>query len=246
MEYWNDPHQQEVKGVYRSTGRYVHKLGREQRARRADARGIDRIVSSVKYKFYEYFAPYWSFRDMEARMMHFPPAPSFAPIATPLAERKHALLANGATWGGEQIGAYTFRKWAYAQPGVTAVPHTVKDAGTPSGERYGAFLGQYAGALALCDVFPVVKYYEIPLAGCLCFAQYHPEYAELGFRHGENCLFVDRENFAHHVRTFLDARDLTREQVIADAGRRLIANHYTAQHFADTIYATCSERIAVS
>jgi hypothetical protein len=243
MEYWNDPHQVEVEGMYKSTGLNVHKLGHEQRLRRADARGIDFIVSPVKYAFYRYFKPFWSDADIDKRLLYFPTAPSFEPGKTPLNKRMHEVVANGATWGDEINRGYTFRRWAYKQEYVFPVPHTVKNKKTPKGENYGAYLETFAGALALCDVFPVVKYFEIPMAGCVCFAQFHEEYHELGFNDLQNCIFVNAANFEKRVRHFLEAEDITLYQDIATAGRKLIENNYTAKHFANFIYTKVLERV---
>jgi len=235
MEYWNDPHQEEIHGQYIGTNETIHKLGAEQRCRRAQERGIDNIVSPVKYAFYESFWKYLG-SDAEKMLLHFPPAPSFESISTPLNKRKHAVLANGATWGDNKNKGYEFRSWAYGQPYVTAITHCVRDDKTPSGENYHNLLSQFSAALALCTPFPVVKYFEIPLAGCLCFAEYHKEYEELGFREMESCIYVDKHNFKKRINEFLNAPEAKHFQDVATQGRMLMEQRYTARHFADFVY----------
>ncbi len=234
MEYWNDPHQRETRGVYTSTGFAVHKLGHKQRVYRASRRGVDYIVSPVKYAFYDYFAPHMGLDAVNRMLLHFPSAPSFTPGDTPLITRRYKVLANGATWGDRENNGYASRRWAYAQPDVTFVEHTIKKSETLKGTEYGDFLKQYAGALALCGAFPVVKYYEIPLAGCVCFAEYHQEYEELGFKDNETCVFITKNNFHYRVSEFVNKPESYQD--IATAGMNLMKGNYTAVHFADFIY----------
>lgn len=229
LEYMSDPFQVEVCGVYQRYNMPVHKLSAEQRIARALGRGVRFILSPTRQGYMRFFASLLGADRAERMLWFFPPAPWFESGSRPLAERRQAVLANGAT--GEARGAYEFRTWAYGQPRVTRVPHFIADRRTPMGKDYGQFLEEWAGALALCDLHPVVKYYEMPLAGCVTFMQPFPELEELGFRDGESCIYVTRETFDHRVAAFL--ADSSSYQGIADAGRKLIAEHYTARHFAE-------------
>lgn len=238
IEYWSDPHQIEVKGVYKKYNMYVHKLGAEQRVNRMRLRGIDFIISPVKNAFYTYFAP---LMNVDKKLWYFPAAPAFEPCSIPLIVRKREVLANGAYWGGEEIGAYNFRQWAFKQENVTFVEHCIKDESIPKGSDYINLLKQYAGGLALCDVFPVVKYMEMPLAGMMVFAQYHKEYEELGFINFKNCVYVTKDNFQKRIKDFKE--NITEYQKVADSGRKLIQFNYTAKHFADFIYQKCEKEL---
>ncbi|MDO8716409.1 MAG: glycosyltransferase [Dehalococcoidales bacterium] len=245
FEYWNDPHQREVRGVYQSTGIEVHKLGHKQRVDRARLRGIDYIVSPVKYAFYDYFSQIMTKDEIDRMLLHFPTAPSFTPGIGKLITRNRGILANGATWGDTENNGYAFRRTVYAHPEVTRINHCIQDKHTPCGTDYGDFLKQYAGALALCEAFPVVKYFEIPLAGCVTFAEYHKEYEELGFRDLRHCIYIDRRNYERCIKDFFESGDIGLYQEIADAGRKLIENNYTAKHFANFIYQKCYEHMEV-
>ena len=238
MEYWNDMHQEESKGVYRSVGVEVHKLGQEQRAVRAYQRGTRFIVSAAKYAFYDHFGKYFG-TDTESMFLHFP----FAPVSVssvPFDDRNVAVLGNGAIHGGYNNG-YDFRAWAFKQPCIEFVEHCLFHIKTPKAADYGNFLSTYAGALALCTPSPVPKYYEIPAAGCVTFAEYHLEHEELGFKDMKTCIYVNKDNFVKRVEDFLDDPD--QYQGIADEGRRLIETKYTAKHFAEFIHKKVRENI---
>ena len=231
IEYWNDLHQQEQKGTYNTTKQVFHKLGQEQRARRAEKRGTSCIVSATKYYFYEQFRKYFG-DNTEKMLLHFPHAPNPVPLKS-FDERKKAVLGNGATHGGWGK-SYELREWAFKQPYIEFVKHWIFDKKTPSGTQYMDFLNQYAGALALCGMIQVPKYSEIPMAGCVTFAEYVREYEELGFKDMESCVYVNKDNFEERVRAFLSRPEAY--QKIADEGRKLMEENYTSRHFADFIY----------
>ncbi len=231
MEYWNDLHQSEMRGVYQILNQPVHKLGMEQRVRRVEKRGINFIVSPVKYFFYDNFYKY--FGDQTTKMLlHFPHAPKMEEGIIPFNERKQSVLGNGATWGDFGDG-YGFRRWAFEQPYIHFVEHYIKNKATPKNQDYRKYLSKFCGALALCSVFPVPKYFEIPSSGCATFAEYHKEYEELGFKDYENCIYVNKENFEKRVKGFLG--DTESHQGIGEAGYKLMKENYSANHFAKYI-----------
>ena len=230
MEYVSDPNQEAAQGTQRQFNRKFYKLGRRQRVDRFFERDIDYIICPFK-DGYHYWLDEYLDDDADRLLLWFPIAP--AKCDFPLQDRQQKVLGNGATAdNGQHI--YEFRRWAFEQPTVTLVPHWISDKATPSGQGYMAFLSQYTAALALHDYFPVPKYFEIPMAGCLTFAQYYREYEELGFKDGETCIYVDKENFLEKTQDFLNhPEDYSH---IAENGKRLMAENYTAEHFADFIY----------
>ncbi len=228
IEYLSDPFQKEVKGIYQRYNMFVHKLGAEQRIKRLLDRGVNHIICPVKSGYFRYFGPILGETLAEKMLWFFPPSPWFEPGNGNFLERKQTILANGAT--GDAQGAYDFRTWAFQRPGVTFIKHFISDHSTPMGSDYGEFLKQWAGVLALCDIYPVVKYYEIPMAGCVAFMQYHEECEDLGFKDYESCIYVNRTNFDARVKEFLS--DIRSYQKIADAGRKLMEENYAAHHFA--------------
>jgi predicted peroxiredoxin len=234
-EYFNDPHQDDQRLTYRD-GERIHKLGPEQRTRRALERGVRFIICPYRNGFAEYIEPHAA--GME--LLWLPVAPkSRRRVHSLLSDRQQDVLANGHQWpGNDGFHPYEFRRWAYAQPGVTFVDHTL-DKGTPAGHAYQAFLSQYAAALALCDTYVVPKYLEIPLAGCLCVCQMLPDYAAMGFNEN-NCVPVTKENFMDQIEHIKREPDEFQER--ADAGRNL-AEKYTAEHFAESLWAHAAAHV---
>lgn len=234
-EFMDDPHQIEMFGLHKTTGIKFQKLGAGGRIRRALTRGIDYIICPHKESYYKYFGPYLNDKS-EDMLVWFPCAPDqkyFTNRSLPLRNRRPEILANGATWAFETYHPYRFRYWAFQQPEVTFIPHYIKDQNVPSGILYPRFLAGYAGALALCEAHVCPKHMEIPLAGCLCFVQKIDEYMELGFEDQKNCITINQENFSERLNHFL--KNPSAYQDIADAGRRLVEENYTASHFAGFI-----------
>lgn len=238
IEYLNDPHQRESYGIHRQYNMKVHKLGAEQRIERALRRGVKYIICPTKEGYYQFFAPVLGEDRAEKMLLFFPPAPCFKPGYSELKVRKNEVLGNGATWDGGN-GSYITRKWAFEQPYITTVDHWILDQKTPKGTQFGDFIKQWAGALALNDFYPVIKYFEMPLAGCVTFAQYYKEYEELGFEDFKSCIYVNKNNFEERVKDFL--AHIETYQGVADEGRKLMEENYTAQHLADFLYRFLDE-----
>lgn len=231
MEYMNDPHQLEMVGEYLD-GVEFHKLGAGSRCRRSKERGIDFIISPYKNGYYRHLAPY--LENPEKKLVWFPPVPAKPNIKhTSLMKRLPKVLANGHTGTPKGMMLYEFRKWAFAQSESYYVRGCVQNEKVPKGKKYMGFLSQFAGAMALCDMYTVPKYFEIPLSGTVCFAQWLSEYYELGFRDCVNCVYVDRGNFTERIRYFKE--NIDKFQKIADAGRKLVEEKYTAKMFAKFI-----------
>ena len=233
-EYFDDPHQHETKGTYQD-GTVIHKLGPQQRCARALVRGIDYIICPYHDAYFRFLAPYLGDRA-ESMLIHFPISPDpdlFNMRSKPLADRFKAVLGNGAIVGPDDL--YTFRKWAFCQSNISYVDHWLRNNEHPKGINYpDQLLASYAGALALASWQAVPKYFEMPLAGCVTFMQWNSDAYRAGFRDGENCIFVEKENFNEKINHFLS--HIIDYQSIADRGRELVEHHYTAQHFANFIY----------
>ena len=235
MEYVSDPNQNEVMGRYKQFDKPFHKLGIRQRVGRFFDRGIRYVICPFKAGYYEWMGDILG-SDADDMLLYFPLAPTVQDVGLySLVARNQTILGNGAVAdGGKHI--YDFRKWAFEQPEITHIPHWIADKSTPSGQEYMGFISKYAGALALHDYFPVPKYFEIPMAGCVTFAQYYEEYEELGFKDMESCVYLDKENFRRRTQDFLNEPNAY--QSIADAGRKLMEENYTADHFAEFIHTT--------
>lgn len=231
VEYFNDPYQTDQQGVYGSSGLKFHKLGAQQRTERALRRGVSHIICPYLDMFHQYIAPH----APGINHLWFPVAPTMRVHSpSPLAVRQAQCLASGHLWAGDnEFKPYEFRRWACSQGCVTHARHSI-ESHTPKGHLYQPFLARYAAALAACDTHVVPKYLEIPMAGCLCVCQMLPDYANLGFKDGVNCVSVDPKTFDERVRDIIDGP--ARYQTIADAGRALVVNNYTARHFSEYLH----------
>jgi len=240
LEYWNDIHQKTLHGILQSTGQHIYKIGRKDRYDRFVARNCDHVVSPVKGMFYEFFERH--FRERTDNVLwHFPHALKYHHFGEiPLEARRHAILANGATYSSFRRG-YALRKWAFTQKTVTFVPHVIFNGETPKGSRYAEFISKWAGALAMCEYYAVPKYLEMPLAGCLTFMEHTQDAVDIGFKDFETCVYVNQENFLERTQDFLNHMEEYRS--IAEAGRNLVANNYPADHFADFIYEKCKHEL---
>jgi hypothetical protein len=230
-EYIDDPRQRGIKGIHNRTKKLVHKLGAKDRMNRALQRGVNYIICPYSDSFRNRLGGYIG--DME--LVWFPVCPDIRRFVTPkLTERKHEVLANGSTDRFPGMDYYDFRRWAHRRREVTCIEHCIKNPLVPRGLEYARFLAKYAGALALCGEHIVPKYVEVPMAGCVCFAQYQEDYKRMGFEDGVNCFYVNKKNFSDTINAF--KRDVKHYRHVADAGRKLVEDNWTAEKFADYIY----------
>jgi hypothetical protein len=236
LEYFNDPHQVEQVGRYK-TGQKFHKLSARQRCERAKSRGVQYIICPYKNGYDKYIAPYMGYSPL----IWIPVSPkNRIDNPMPLTLRQKQVSGTGHLWQGtDEFKPYEFRNWAYEQKTILHLSHSI-NCDTPRGPYFQKFLSGFAASLALCDSYVVPKYIEIPLAGCLCFCQMHDEYEEMGFKDGINCVAVTKENFNERIADFLS--DIGKYQPIADAGRMQALN-YTADKFADKLYEYLNELI---
>ena len=239
--YFNDPHQEEMRGRYLD-GEEVYKLGAFQRTRRALYRGIDFIICPYTDGYYKFIAPHLGNRA-DKMFVWFPVAPKVQKFEDKrLVDRTQSVAATGHLWAGRDgFRPYEFRAWAYSRKGIDVIKHCLSDVRTPKGNEFISMIAQWAGAFALTDNYVVPKYLEIPLAGCVCFAQPHEDYKKMGFKHKENCIIVDKENFDKEISYFIN--HVKEYQSLANKGQDLILENFTASHFADFIYNHCKDKV---
>jgi hypothetical protein len=210
--------------------------------KRALERGIDYIVTPSVWGYNKYIAPHIGDRA-EEMMLWFPPVPKKPKvISLPLQERRLNIICHGHTWPGvEGFRPYEFRRWAMAQKNILRIPHYVEDKNTPIRESYVAYLTQFRAGIAACEYYPVAKYFEIPLAGCVLFAQRCEDFDRLGFENGRNCIIVDKKNLNKFSEHFI--KNYKMYQPVADAGKKFVEDNWTAEKFADHIYNHAREKI---
>ena len=232
--YFNDPHQEDMKGTYRD-GTAFSKLGAKNRCERAIQRGVDFIICPYTEGFEKFLRPHLG---INGDHMHFwfPVAPKVQEFDhVPLVKRKQGILGSGHLWRGiEGFRPYKFRNWAYRRDHVDYVKHFLNDDRVPCGNMFLEFLSKWQAGLALTDWYVVPKYLEIPMAGCVCFAQRHVDYYLMGFIPKRNYIEVNERNFDGYMSHFVE--NVEEYQPIADAGRELILNNFTNVHFSKALY----------
>jgi len=239
--YFNDPHQESMEGIYKDNTP-VKKLGAEDRINRAMKRQVDFIICPYKDGYYHFLAPLMG-AAADDMLMWFPVAPKKQEYHNEqLINRQAGILGNGHLWEGVAgFEPYKFRNWAYRRDNVDYVKHSLSDNRVPCGDNYIEFLSKWKAGLALTDWYVVPKYLEIPLAGCLCFAQFHQDYSDMGFISDVNYIEVSETDFDDRLKHFLDYT--ASYQTIADKGRELVEKNYTNKHFAEAVFMHAKERI---
>ena len=237
FEYFNDPHQVPFSGFYKD-GQPVRKLGDKERCQRALDRGVNYIICPYRDGFFRFLKPHlgtWG----EKMLLWLPLAVDdrlFAFGETPLSKRKHEIINNGHTTAGRYFpDYYEFRNWAAKQPHINDIKHNIMGSEAQRGSKYGMWLSQYLGSLASCNYYPIPKYFEIPAAGCVPLVQHHIEYEDLGFTHGKNCLYVDKQNLNDICMAVKTSP--AKYQHIATAGRKHVLDNFTTEHFANKLHA---------
>jgi hypothetical protein len=233
-EYMNDPHQIDTVGQY-INGPLVHKLGGEARAKRALERGIDFIICPAVGQYFIHIAPHLDSRANDM-LIYWPVTPKKPTFELPkFNSRSPNVIASGSLWRGEgDFRPYEFRSWAYKQDCVKFLPHYVQQRVMPIREEYLKLLALFRAGLAMCDVYVVARYMELPLCGCVTIMQELEECHMIGFNHYENCVFVNKDNFRERVE---DVKNNTNTfETVAYSGRKLIEENWCAERFADFIY----------
>lgn len=242
-EYLNDPHQKETVGVLNVSNRFICKLNCKARIARVLERGVSYIICPSTTGYFKHFAPLLGKRA-EEMLLWFPLSPTiryFTHRTMLLPQRAPLVLGNGSMAKSGDVEGYQFRQWAYRQKCIYFRNHCLGGGNIPKGKDYPDYLALFVGGLALNSVYTVPKYSEIPLAGCVCFAQEHPDYTKMGFKDGESCIYVNKENFVDTINAFKS--DIPSYQPIADAGRKLMEDNWTAEKFADHIWQHAKDRV---
>ena len=100
-------------------------------------------------------------------------------------------------------------------------------------DNYPECLSRYCSSIATGTIYPVIKFFEIPAAGCLTFMEIteknHGKY--LGFENDKSAIFINEENYKHKFEEYLRDPHNEKWEKIADAGKKhalTVANNDTA------------------
>jgi len=245
FEYMDDPFQIDQHGIRMRSNLKYFKLGAKSRMIRAQKRGLDFIICPYLSEYNRYMSQYAE----NIKLIWFPVAPNlkyFGDRFKPFKDRKSEILANGSVNTLQKYETfYNFRREVFKSPLVNLYQTTAnkqkrnEQMFEMEGKNYPVFLSNWKAACALCE-FPVPKYFEIPLAGCLTFIQYNFDAYLLGFRHKKNCIVIEPNNYQAWFKSFLAAPETF--EPVAKAGQKLVENNYTAEKFAKAILGISIER----
>jgi len=139
-------------------------------------------------------------------------------------------------FGGSKSDAYVVRNWCRTFDFVESFANSGVENKIMTDDEYIDWLSQKDAAIAAGSDsvkyrLTVPKYFEIPAAGCLVFAQHTDDLGLLGFKHNENCIIFDRSNFKELAKEYLahpqDYLNMRR------GGRELIRERHTVSRRMD-------------
>lgn len=176
-------------------------------------------------------AKYWLYRKHMHKCVWMPwsvPDRYFDYPTTPWQERKDAILLSGRI-----SRQYKLRNRIYEyisrheNLNVDILEHPSYDVKNPLhriiGIAFIEFLASYKYAIATTAYdYTVAKYMEIPAAGCLLIAEPTSDLPQLGFRDGENCIMIARDNY----KETLCRRELLGDERMARRGYDLVRNNH--------------------
>lgn len=96
------------------------------------------------------------------------------------------------------------------------------------GVDYWKLLTQYRAAIACMSYTSVLKYFEIPMCGCLMFAEVTEknQISDMGFIDGVNCVYIDKNNYEDRFQEFVEDFNNPKWKRIAETGHKLVKNTY--------------------
>lgn len=110
-------------------------------------------------------------------------------------------------------------------------------------DKYPLLLQKYAASIAASSYMPVIKYWENTAAGCLTFMEVTEKNGAdiLGFKDGENAIFINEKNYKKKLEEFLNDSDNPKWEEIANAGREYTMNNLTNDTAAESLVTLMKE-----
>jgi hypothetical protein len=87
-------------------------------------------------------------------------------------------------------------------------------------DKYPLLLQKYRAAIAADTFSPVIKYWEIPAAGCLTFMEISEKNNGnyIGFKDNETAIFINEKNYQEKFLEYLSDKENKKWETIAKAG----------------------------
>jgi hypothetical protein len=196
------------------------------------------LENGISHMLALYLAPTeFHFREIpRERIVHFPwcVPDQFISSGTVVDHGQDSLCC----FGGANSAAYELRNWCRGFPFVNARLNSGVENKQFTDEEYYLWLQGFDAAIAAGSEDPVYrlttpKYFEIPAAGALLFAQETGDLDALGFRHRENCIVFTRDTFEELAREYLEHPD--RYTGIRAKGRDLIRERHSLTARLDSL-----------
>jgi len=110
---------------------------------------------------------------------------------------------------------------------------------------YPSYLSRYCASIAASTFYPVIKYFEIPAAGCLTFMEVtEKNHCEiLGFEDNKHVIFINENNYKEKFMEFLNDSDNPKWNEIATAGRKHVLEKLNNDIAVDKIVTLMQELI---
>ena len=106
-------------------------------------------------------------------------------------------------------------------------------------DKYPLLLQKYATAIAACTYQPVIKFWEIPAAGCLTFLEVTEKNRAnlLGFRDNETAIFINEENYKQKFEEYLTNPDNPKWGKIAANGKKFALENFNNDKAVNSLVA---------
>jgi len=188
------------------------------------------LKNSFSYVLAYYYHPtlYHFKRIPSKNIIHFPWAvPDEFVNSNPIEVHRDPFIV---LYGGSRSTAYEFRNWCRRFEFVRQAPYSGVENKFLSDKEYFEWLrtfdaGIAAGSLEAKYRLVVPKYFEIAAAGCLVFAQEAEDLDKVGFRDGDTCVIVNKENFQDRAIEYL--KNIDSYVPLRERGRELIRKMHT-------------------
>ena len=97
------------------------------------------------------------------------------------------------------------------------------------GDKYPLLLQKYCSAIAACTFNPLIKFWEIPAAGCLTFMEVTKKNRGefLGYEDEKTAIFINEDNYEEKFEEYLLNSQSKKWEKIANAGKEYTLKKYT-------------------
>ncbi len=105
------------------------------------------------------------------------------------------------------------------------------------GDKYPLLLQKYSSAIAACTYNPLIKFWEIPAAGCLTFMEVTKKNRGefLGYEDEKTAIFINEKNYVEKFEKFLSDSQNSKWKNIANAGKEYTLKKFTNKKAVESL-----------